>query len=48
MEIWESYVFFQKNCLIEPRDLFLNSKKLTDEILNKIIKGVFGSTLFPI
>ena len=43
MEVWKNYIFFDKNYMIDPKDLFLNSKKLTDEILNKIMKGVCGS-----
>jgi hypothetical protein len=30
MEVWKSYSFFDKKLMIEPKDLFLNSKKLTD------------------
>lgn len=29
--------------MIDPKDLYLNNKKLTDEILNKVIKGITGS-----
>lgn len=30
MEVWKSFAFFDKNLIIEPRDLFFNNKKLTD------------------
>lgn len=29
--------------MVDPKDLFLNTKRLTDEILSKIVKGAFGS-----
>lgn len=47
MEVWKNYSFFNKHYVIDPKDLFLN-KKLTDEILNKIVKGVVHASSFVI
>ena len=30
MEVWKSFAFFDNNLAINPKDLFLNDKKLTD------------------
>jgi hypothetical protein len=43
LEVWKTYLFFDKTCMVDSRDVLLNSKKLADEILIKVIKGVEGS-----
>lgn len=43
VEVWKSNLFFDKNYVVDPKDLFHNSKKFADEILIKLIKGVEGS-----
>ena len=43
VEVWKSNLFFDKKHAVDPKDLFHNSKKLADEILIKLIKGVEGS-----
>lgn len=47
LEVWKSYVFFDKDLQVDSKDLEPNHKKLTDEILNKVVKGglYYGSNL---
>ena len=47
VEVWKNYSFFNTSFAIDPMDLFFN-KKLTDEILNKIVKGVVHASSFPL
>jgi hypothetical protein len=42
--VWKTFVFFDRECAIDAKDLYLNNQKLTDEILTKVLKGVYGST----
>lgn len=48
LEVWKSYVFFDKDYVVDPRDLEPNHKKLTDEILNKVYKGCLYGSIFSI
>ena len=43
MEVWNSYLFYDKKLAIQSKDLFFSSKGLADQILFKLIEAVQGS-----
>ena len=43
LEVWKSYMFFDKFYAIDPKDIFSSSKQISDNIVIKVIKGIQGS-----
>ena len=43
MEVWKNYAFLDSSLEIDSRDIFANNTRIRDQILSKVLKGIFGS-----